>query len=443
MSLLTTLAGNRTTVQSEIDALVAATETEQRDFTETELVTFNTKIDEARVLDERIVTMEKAEESRAAADAVAKKFPLATGGTPRATITSEPAVYREGGKDSYFRDLWVGTNRQDRDALDRLARNTRMSNESRALTSVDGAGGDFVPPVYLIDKWIRLARPGRVIADQTNKQALPPGTDSINFPKVATGTLTAAQATQGTAVSNVDATTSTVVAPVITVAGAQTVSLQLLEQSPISMDEVILEDLAADYAQRIDTYVINGSGAAGQPTGILTVAGTSAVTAATATVASLYSKIANGVQLVHTLRYLPATHIFMHPRRWAFFLAAVDSNGRPVVVPHAGGPFNVMSLASGVEAEGYVGTMQGLPVFVDANIPTNLGVSTTEDRIIVCRAGSAWLYEGSPRVEALPQTYGQNMQVLLRMYNYAAFTAARYPQSFSILAGAGLVAPTF
>ena len=443
MSLLTTLAENRTTVQSEIDALVATTETEKRDFTAAELVIFNTKIDEARALDERILTMEKAEESRAAADAVAKKFPAATGGNDRVKIVAEPAVYREGGQNSYFRDLWMGTNRQDRESLDRLTRNTKMSNEARALTSVDTAGGDFVPPIYLIDKWIRLARPGRVIADQMNKQLLPPGTDSINFPKVATGTTTAAQATQGSAISNTDATTSTIAAPVVTVAGQQTVSLQLLEQSPISMDEVILEDLAADYAQRIDSYVINGSGAAGQPTGILTVAGTSAVTAATATVASLYSKTADGIQRVHTLRYLPATHIFMHPRRWAFYLAAVDSNGRPVVIPNAGGPFNLMALADDVTAEGFVGTMQGVPVFVDANIPTNLGVSTTEDRIIVCRAKSAWLYEGSPRVEALPQTYGQNMQVLLRMYNYAAFTAARYPQSFSILAGAGLVAPTF
>jgi hypothetical protein len=439
MSLIKDLAEKRASVQTKIDALVALAESEKREFTDVESTEFNAAIEEAKTLDARIEDLDSAEEARKSADSVAKRFATPVGG---ATVTSEPSTYRAGGKDSYFRDLAMATVRNDRDSIDRLVRN---SKEARALNTTDGGAGDFVPPIYLVDQYIKLARAGRVIADSVTKSALPSGTDSINLPKIATGTAVAVQATQGSAVNNVDATTSTVSAPVITLAGGQTVSLQLLEQSPINMDEVILQDLAADYAAKLDAQVIFGSGSSGQMKGILNATGINAVTytATSPTVAGLYSKVADAVQQIHSKRFLPATHIFMTPRRWAFLLAASDSTGRPLVVPNSNGPFNAVASMGDIAAESYAGTMAGIPVFLDANIGVAYGAGTNEDKIIVARASDAVLFEGTPKAEVLPQTYGQNLQVLVRMYNYAAFTAERYGQSFSVIGGTGLVAPTF
>jgi len=422
MSRITALAEKRAAVQVEIDAL------------STSIIT------DARGLDAEISRIEEAEASRAAADAVSARYGL----TGNAQV-KEPQVYRAGGANSYFRDLAAASVRNDRDAADRLFRNDKMVAESRAINTTDTSGGDFVPPVYLVEKWVALARAGRIVANEVTSQILPSGTDSINLPKITGGATVAPQATNGAAISNTDIVTGTVTGPVVTLSGGQLVSLQLLEQSPINMDEVLLQDLAADYASKLDRAVLFGTGTSGQMKGLLVISGTNSVTYTTAspTIAGIYSKTADAVQQVHTGRFLPPTHIFMHPRRWAAFIAASDSTGRPLVVPSSVGRFNAMGGLDAVAAEGYVGELQGLPVYVDANIPTNLGAGTNEDRIIVARAADAFLYEGTSRAEVLPQTYGANLQVLVRMYNYAAFIGDRLPASFSIIGGTGLVTPTF
>ena len=40
----------------------------------------------------------------------------------------------------------------------------------------------------------------------------------------------------------------------------------------------------------------------------------------------------------------------------------VDSQNRPLIVPHAGGPYNVAAILENVASEAYVGSMLGLPV---------------------------------------------------------------------------------
>ncbi|HEU4422058.1 MAG TPA: phage major capsid protein [Pilimelia sp.] len=357
-----------------------------------------------------------------------------TGG---ARVTNEPEVYRRGGNVSYFRDLYRAQHGNDRTAVERLARNDQ---QVRALTTTDGAGGDFVPPLWMVNQFVELARAGRVVADQIAQQPLPGGTDTISLPKLATGTAVAEQATQNTAVQNTDATTSSVSAAVATIAGQQVISQQLLDQSPVNMDDVLLADLAADYAIKLDTFVINNNAA--NKVGLLNVSGANAITYtdASPTPGELYAKVADAIQQIHTNRYMPADKILMHPRRWAWFLAALDTAGRPLVTPDA---MNSIAQQGGVVSQGRVGTLQGLPVYVDPNIPTNLGAGTNEDRIIVLRSTDSILYEGTPRSETFRETKADQLSVLLRFYNYAALHASRLPKSISIISGTGLATPTF
>lgn len=437
MSLINDLVEKRAVVQTAIDALVASAETDKREFTAEESDSFTAKIAEAKAIDARVAELDAATESRKAADAVAAKY------VAPAVVVAEPAIYREGGANSYFRDLYNATGKNDRNAIDRLVRNTKMTNEVRALTTTDGGAGDFVPPLYITESWIALARAGRITADLVTKQALPAGTDSISVPKVTGGSTVLSQATQGSAISNTDLTTSTVTSGVVTIAGGQTISQQLLDMSPINFDAVILQDLAHAYAAQLDSQVISGAGTSGTLKGILAASGTTSVTftSASPTAALLYSKVAGAVATIHATRYLPPTHIVMHPRRWAFLLAAVDGQGRPLVVPTA--QVNSFGVAGGVVSEGPVGTFVGLPVYTDANIPINLGAGTNEDRIIIFRASDSVLFEGTPKAEAMAQTYGANLQVLVRMYNYASFTAERIATSVAIISGTGLVTPSF
>ncbi len=235
-------------------------------------------------------------------------------------------------------------------------------------------------------------------------------------------------------------TTTSKSAAVTTVAGQQVFAMQLLDQSPVNMDEIIFADLIADLATKVDVYVLTKASI-----GILNVSSINAVTYtdASPTVPELYPKVADAIQQIHTNRILPAQAILMHPRRWAWHLAALDSSNRPLVVPNPQGPTNAFAGMTDVRAEGSVGTLQGLPVYLDPNVPINLGGSTNEDRVIVARWDDLYLWEGAMRTRVLFETDADTLSVRLQVWEYLAFMGSRYPKSIAVISGTGLATPTF
>lgn len=402
--------------------------------------------EELRAFDERITELsEEVERDHTVTEGAA----AVRRAMSRVEVLSESRMYEKGNGRSYMRDLVKHSMNMDdsgeaRERLLRHASEVQSGKEYRDLNRTDGTGGFFVPPLWLMSQFVDLARAGRATANLVNNQPLPAGTDSINIPTVATGTATAIQATDNGAVTETDLTDSTVAAGVKTIAGQQDVAIQLIDQSPVNFDEVIFRDLVADYATKVDLQVINGSNAAGQVKGILTATGTNAITYTdtSATVGELYSKLADAVQQVHTGRFMSPSVIVMHPRRWAWILAALDTTNRPLVVPSGPGQ-NQIGTFSAVATQQVVGNLQGLPVVTDPSIPTNLGAGTNEDVILVMKADDLLLYESSVRSRVLPDVGSGNLTVRLQVYGYLAFTAERYPKSISKITGTGLQAPTF
>lgn len=356
-------------------------------------------------------------------------------GGPVIQSVSEPDLYRKGGPHSFFRDLGRKALDGDPDSSERLRQH------QRALTTTDGAVGELVPPAWIMSELIELVRAGRVTADQVRSQPWPGGTDSISLPRITGGTAVAQQATQNSSLNNQDMTSDSIKADVKTLAGVQTVSQQLLDLSPLAVDQIVLGDLAADYALRVDQFVLSNT--ATNAKGILNASGTNSVTYtdASPTVPELYSKVADAIRQVHEGRLLPPDKIIMHPRRWAFFLAALDGQNRPLVTPYA--PSNAAGTTAGVVSQGLVGDLQGLPVYVDPNIPTNLGSGTNEDRIIVMRSSDVILFETSPRADAFKETKADTLSVLFRIYGYLGIFTERLPKAISVISGTGLVTPTF
>lgn len=442
------LTTQRVTLRSELDGLMETAGTEKRTLNEAEALRF----DEAEIEIKRIDADVKRYKESADADIQSAETLRTYAPVPTVTVTSEPEVYRKGHYGhSYLRDLFRAQNKGDYQAAERLRRNDKMVHEQRtALSTTNGVGGEFVPPLWLETDFIKYARPGRITANLIPTAPLPGGTDSLNIPKVNTGTAAAIMNGQNTGVPETDLTTTSVASSVFTIAGGQTVSLQLMEQSPLNVDMVVLQDLSAAYAVALNTAVLTGSGSAGNPLGITNVSGINSidVPSASFTAQVLNSKVAGAISAVHSSRYMSPDRIVMHPRRWGWLTAQSDSTGRPLVVPAAGTQgtgFNLLAEAAEIAAQGFVGTMQGLPVFVDALIPTNLTADsgTGEDLILVARFADLQLWESDIRAEAFQQTYAQNMSVYIRLYNYASFQPARYAQSISVLTGAGLAAPSF
>lgn len=434
-------------------AIVQTAEDEGReDLTEaedTEFRAFTTQIAEVdasiKSRDERINELAEEEKREGNAAAAVRRAALLE---TQVRVKGESRTYEKGNGRSYLQDLARSQIMQDPEARMRLERHgleVATEPEYRDLDRSDGTGGYFVPPLWLVSEYEALARAGRPTANLMTNLSLPPGTDSINVPKISTGTSTAIQTGDNQSVSETDLADASVAAGVKTIAGQQDVAIQALEQSPVNFDQVIFGDLMADYATKVDVQVISGSNASGQVKGILGATGINTVTYTdtTPTVGELYPKLADAVQKIHTNRFLSPTVIVMHPARWAWFLAALDSSNRPLVVPNAQGPNNAIGTFGGVLTEQVVGSIQGLPVVTDPSIPTNLGSGTNEDRIVVMRASDAYLWESALRTRVLPEIGSGNLTVRLQVYGYLAFTAERQPKAFTVISGSGLSTPTF
>ncbi len=400
--------------------------------------------EEIKARAERIT--ELSDEDKRSNDA-ALAFRQAEMASTRVKVTNEARTYEQGNGRSYLQDLaksQISGDPEARARLDRHAAEVRIDPEYRDLNRTDTSGGYFVPPIWL-NEYVELARAGRPTANLVTNLPLPPGTDSINIPKVSTGTATAIQAADNSAVQETDLADTSVQANVKTIAGQQDLAIQLMEQSPFNFDQVVFADLAADYATKVNVQVLSGTNANNQVKGILTdTTGINTVTYTdtTATVAELYSKIADGIQKVHTNRFMEPQVIVMHPRRWAWITAAADTTGRPLVSPSGPGQNQVASFTA-VASQRVVGELQGLPVVTDPSIPITNGAGTNEDVIIIMRASDCVLYESSLRTRVLPDVGSGTLTVRLQVYGYIAFTAERQAKGISVLSGTGLTAPTF
>jgi HK97 family phage major capsid protein len=376
-----------------------------------------------------------ADEERAAAAAPAR--PLNVGG---AIVRNEAKTYSAENREvSFFADAYRAERTHDADAQERIQRHMReVQVERRDITSSTLNG--LVPPLYLLDQAATLARAMRPFANVLPSYQLPANGMSVVVTKVTTGTATAAQTSQNTAAHEVDMVTTDVTIPVVSIMGQQDVSRQAIERGAVT-DSLIFSDLIADYATRLDAQVLSGSGTNGQHKGILTItAGTDSY--AGTTVAAFYGSVNAALARVAGARFAPATVIVMHPRRWHWLLSKSDTTGRPFVVPAAPVASNPVGIGQ-TEGTGIAGTLAGLPVVVDANVPTNLGASTDEDRVIVTRLSDHALWEAGLVTFSFDQSVNAPATIRLAVAGYSAFTAERYTSATSVVLGTGLVAPTY
>lgn len=163
------------------------------------------------------------------------------------------------------------------------ARGNRTSIEAlaaalmkRDLTvATAGAGGYLVGTQNV--SFIELLRNKSVVFNM-GAQRLSGLRDNVTIPKhSATGSATWL-ANEAAQLSEVNQTFVQVALTPKTVGGYTEISRQLLLQSNPSIEGIVSADLAAIVALDIDLKALNGSGAAGQPTGILNTAGIGSVT---------------------------------------------------------------------------------------------------------------------------------------------------------------------
>lgn len=433
-------------LQRDIDTLVNAAGAESRDLTADETARLTDLRTQRDALEDDRETGIRALDERIAgfvADAEAATRAAARIGQLDVRVRANEHIYRRQGEHSFFQDLYARQFGGDSRAAERLDQHLRQVTETRDITVSTVAG--MVPPIYLVDEYAELARAGRPFANALNARPLPPEGTSFTVPRVTTGSA-GAQTTEGSGWNEQDIAVTNLTRTVEMTTAQQDMSRTLFMRGGSLVDDAVFGDLMAAAEVALNVSLLNGSGTAPQHLGILQVSSINAVTYtdASPTVGELWPKLADAVQRVNSNRYMPATAWFMHPRRWGFVTAAVDTTGRPLFNFTPTPPNVVMGLGDAANYGQVVGTLMGLPVVTDANIPTNLGAGTNEDIIILARTPDILYYE-DPMMQftmeqALTTAPGQ---VRLAVGRFALFMAGRWPSGIATIGGTGLVTPSF
>ena len=388
--------------------------------------------------------------------------------------------------------------RRERRALERFQAFGIPAYEKRIISRTDGQGGYEVPPLWLVDEYIPYLRAGRTFADLWHNFPLPSGTDSINIPRFVTGTATGTQPGDGAPVPSRDAADNFVQARIMTVAGQEDAAMQLLDQSPLNYDEIVFQDLSADYNMQVSAQLMLGSGFpqlngmyqngqlwgnATLGTGIgpttsgfyLYASGTAAngnLWTGPGTSGTAYSLYTAAGQLKSQLgrnRFLPPTAWVANSAVWEALSTATDSQNRPLVVPDQNGPFNAVAVDQGPVVEGLQGKLLSLPLYVDPNIPLTFGgtgavqpyigaVSNGHTApypgatgtssggnvpvftpLIAARWDDLFFWEGDIRTRVLSEVLSGSLAVRFQLYAYCASMPNRYQDSSGNLMSYGNV----
>lgn len=447
-----------------------------------------------------------------AVDAIGEATAGAASGARSAATVTEPLVYQPGSPHSWFMDLYKAERGSNPEALKRLAAHARemakiapqraearnraaaaaaeraltatpgerraleaftgagrVLFERRALTQVDGQGGYFIPPAWLIDRAVPPARAESALASAVTTLPLPEYCDTVNLPRITTGTAAAIQQASAGPVTTRDLADAFAGSPVITIAGTADVSYQWLDQggtgAGAALDALIWDDLQADLQLTLDGLLILGSGVSGQTLGLFppqtTVSTSMAMYAPNGntsagqqwyynggTGTALGTTVAQCVSGLTRARGKRPSHLLTHTWVWDMITAQTDQEQRPYVQPK--GPHPV---PDGAELPpGVVGYVNAMPVLGDLNVPTTFGGTVSPPQtpylgtlngaqyagqpgagasalytpVVPIVADDLFVFLGEPHMRLLSQVLAGSLAYRFQVHHYVAIIISRY-----------------
>jgi len=231
---------------------------------------------------------------------------------------------------------------------------------------------------------------------------------SVVYPEVTAKPSVAIQATENIEVDSTQMVIGTQSWDLQTHAGANKVSIQLIERSSPSFMAAYFAELAGVYAISTETTAIADALTAITQTQVLADASTDAA-ATIAALAAANTQIINGVRR-------PATDVWVGSTRWEEFLSLVDGNGRPIVTWPGGSPSNAFGTAS---LAVMVGNISGLRLRLVPNMAAT-------EMIMGWSGGAANLEENPTQLRV---QHVDTLSVDAGVYGLYKF-ATKYPDAF-------------
>ncbi|GAA2543700.1 phage major capsid protein [Pseudonocardia hydrocarbonoxydans] len=400
------------TLRQGIEAIQIRAATEGRDLTEAELTSVRSQGEQAQALAAEITDLTEIHNRHAAvasmaADLAEPTETRAVSGTT--TRDRDPGHYRsetDGGRHSFFADLYRSRAQGDEDAGRRLTEHTRALS-----TGTNGPG--VVPPRWLTDEFELLARQGRSLANAVRNIPLGDDPRPITLPKqtVGTDTVVAEQAAENNPVVGTDVWDSDVdtVTPRPT-AGKQIVSRQMIDMASPAIDQLIYGDLLSVYNDQIERKVgaalITAAGAA------ITTFATEAAFNGTLPAVPAYDAVVDTSLAVWNARKRPADLLAMTVNRWGKFKKLKDSTGRPLIPASTAGPMNVV----GVGSVAMAGQLDELGVIATDGIGSG---TAYPESVLALRASDTLLFESNVTRFRFEEVVGPE-SVVLGIWAYSA-----------------------
>ncbi len=314
----------------------------------------------------------------------------------------------------------------------RLAEQAERRDVSGLDTSV-GNAGTFSPPAYLLSLWARYSRPIAPLYSLLQKVELT--APVTNIPKLTAGGTASVQTNQNTSITTSQFTDEYLQTTAKTIAAATVVSQQLLDLSPMKIDDIVFQDLFAALATEVEANLLYDSTYGLDAT--VTASGISASVPGQ-DVDDLYGAISKALYRIATTRYNTSNVIGLaHPGTLLHWQSKLDSEGRPLFAPSKGqgAAFNPVGVVSDPGALGDqvrpALSIQGVPFFSDANIAVNGGGTAP---IYIVKLDDAILSTRGPVSYASPDPLAAQLSWLLRVHSYLAPTW-RYPEAMVRISG--------
>ncbi len=266
-----------------------------------------------------------------------------------------------------------------------------------AATTAENIG--VVPPTYLRDL-IGIIDNSMPFADSLEQGVLPASGMKFYRPILGAQATTAVTA-EAVEFDSTDTAITSKEIDVVKIAGANKVSVELLDRSDPAYLDILLRQLAANWAQKADVYAA-------------TQCLSGAVVSSGAT---LYAGIADGIADSYAVLRKTPNRFLADTGNFAELLAAVDGSQRPLFA--AAAPQN----AAGLMTQGSTaGTIAGLQLVVDPNFDTGTGVKG-----VIYSSDAATMYKSS--AFQLRTNVVSTGEVEIGIYGYVA-TCAKYPTAF-------------
>ena len=236
-------------------------------------------------------------------------------------VVTEPDLF---GSLSDFVETMADSRRGMADAQDKM--------EKFALDGDTTTGAAGLVPDYLSSEYLSIIATSRAFLGNISSDPIGTAGMSVVYPDRTSGPSVAVQAVENTEVSSTALVVGTMSVDLLTYAGANKVSQQLITRSQPGFVDILFRELAGQYAQVTDKASISAAVAGAGGTAVLADLGADPA----ATFAAF--NVANSAIITAVRK--PADTVWLAADRWAQLNSLVDADGRPLLVFGANGPMN-------------------------------------------------------------------------------------------------------